>query len=213
MGSILEDLIIEKTYLLEDLIVNPQQVVKRCKFIEDLCQNFDFLPETHFEFKDDRIIYRQQKIAKQNSNHMSFEEKYSYLYEFAKGLDKLTKTGFIHGDIKTANVLFNKEKLWLVDLEPALRQRRQGRITLIYTPPYISLSDLKNDRLTHETDKIGFYFFVQRFFDPTYKLENVHTLMKKRIEENFELFTIPEKRFLLKSFEEILDHIYKNYFF
>lgn len=213
MGSILEDLIIEKTYLLEDLIANPKNVEKRCLFIEALCEQFDFLPETHFEFKEDRIIYRQQRITKQNYEHMPGEEKYRYLIDFAKGLDELSRTGFVHGDIKAANVIFNKEKLWLVDLEPALRQRRKGRITLIYTPPYISLNDLRNDKLSQETDKIGFYFFVQRFFDPTYRLKNVKGIMQQRIEENYELFTIPEHRFLLKSFEEILDFILRNYFF
>ena len=128
-------------------------------------------------------------------------------------MDLLSETGFVHGDIKVSNVMFADEKLWLIDLEPSLRQRREGRVTLIYTPPYISLNDLEKGVLTSETDKLGYYFFIQRFFEPSFRIKDVETIMKQRIFNKIELLPIPERTLFSMNYNEILAYVLKHYWF
>ncbi len=208
-----DKMIIEKTYKREDLIANPIQIEKRCQLIEDISVEFDFIPETHFQIKDDVIVYRQEKLNKQSYLYKSAEDKYKYLKKFADDMDLLSETGFVHGDIKVSNVMFADEKLWLIDLEPSLRQRRDGRVTLIYTPPYISLNDLEKGVLTSETDKLGYYFFIQRFFEPSFRIKDVETIMKQRIFNKIELLPIPERTLFSMNYNEILAYVLKHYWF
>jgi hypothetical protein len=203
---------IEKKFKYSDLIISPHALMARCQQIEKISQTFDFIPATAFLFEKDELIYRQQILTKKHFDHKPSEVKYKLLIDFAKKMDELSETGFVHGDIKRSNVIYFEDKLWLVDLEPSLRQRRKGRITLIYTPPYISLNDLKHDRLSQESDKIGFYFFIQKFFEPTYRIKNVKTIMLKRTKEKVEILPVPEKEMLSKSYSAILDYVLKHYF-
>ena len=64
--------------------------------------------------------------------------------------------GFVHGDINRKNIMFDGERLRLVDLEPDLFQERDGVKTIMVTSPYIATSDLRLGTVSAATDRLGF---------------------------------------------------------
>jgi serine/threonine protein kinase len=195
-----------------DCFIDPLNTIKiRIDKIEQIAAIMDFIPETRFEWKKNELIYRQKFIKRNSFNKLEKDNLIYLLVQFACDLDELAKTSFIHGDINRKNVLYCGNRLWLVDLEPALRIIKNGRSTLLFTPPYISLEDLKNKKLTQQSDKIGFYFFARKLIDSSFKLKNISNLMRQRIEQEFEFLPIPEAEFVNQSYEDILNELLLTY--
>lgn len=149
---------IVKIYDLNNLLDEDWGV--RVNLINNLAPNYRVVPRTKIsvDTKQGIAIYSQQRVVNVSQN--SFNIK--YLYDFAEGLDNLASGSFIHGDINYKNILFNGAKYYLIDLEPSLIQRKNGKDSLMYTAPYISVDDFTLKSLSTLTDKIGFLWFCER---------------------------------------------------
>jgi hypothetical protein len=189
-----------KEYLFCELPDNKEAIIKRCTLIEMLSIQFDFLPETKYIFLKDRIIYKQKYIEKIPINRLSPIENEFHIKEFACNLDKLSKTNFVHGDINLSNVIFNGSRFNLIDFEPALFQIKNGKTILKSGVNIRSTNDKLSKKITNETDKIGFYFFIKKiYFDlnksydkfeynDTYLLDNEQSILKKNYLEISKIF-------------------------
>ena len=67
-----------------------------------------------------------------------------------------------HGDIVKKNVLWDGSNFVLVDWEPLLEYGAEPTIFFKSTKPYISRSDIKNSKITSNTDKIAFFYFCRK---------------------------------------------------
>ena len=192
-----------KEYHLNNLLDEHDDITRRINQINNLSTKIDCLPQTKFIFNPNIILYKQKYILKKTVEHLNKTDKISILKYFSERLDELDYNGFVHGDINGRNILFDGNKLNLIDLEPALYQFKKGRKTLLFTQPYISCNDLRNFKLTSETDKIGFYFFLKKFLT-NMKFGNTFKLMKKRkLFDVDNLYPISEKELVKLKYEEI----------
>jgi hypothetical protein len=155
-----------KEYLFSDLRDNKESILKRCILIEYLSIQFDFFPETKYIFLKDRIIYKQKYIEKVRTDKLTTLELEFHIKEFAENLDKLNNTNFIHGDINLSNIIFDGLRFNLIDFEPAFYQIKNEKIILKSGVNIRSTNDKLFKKITTETDKIGFYFFIKKaYFD------------------------------------------------
>lgn len=173
--------------------------------IMQLPSQHSLIPPVAFERDDTgNLHYRQQRIRKVQPD---LSELQTGLVRLAEELERLSGTGFVHGDINFKNLLYDGESYRLIDLEPSLRQCRKGRVTLLYTPPYITLSDFRHDRLTDATDKVGFYFFCRRMLNPITMFSPLHEM--RRIQSGqciIERYTgLPEHEFLDLGYRSITE--------
>ena len=99
----------------------------------------------------------------------------------------------------------NGERLYLVDWEPALLQRREGRVTWCYTEPYISLGDIERDALTTETDKLGFFFLCLTLRHGPGRIEQTRALIRARRHVQRCMTPVDEETFMTLSFGELVD--------
>ena len=136
---------------------------KRAMWIESLSRACTLIPEVSFREDGSMLCCQQLRVRAKVFGDATSR---TTLERLAAELDDLSLSGFVHGDINFKNLLFDGASWRLVDLEPSLRQRRKGRETLMYTPPYIARDDFKNDQLSQCTDKVGFYFFCRRLLRP-----------------------------------------------
>jgi len=196
-----------KTYCLSDLLDPMEQIRLRVDQIQTLSAQFSLIPEVEFQWTDSSLIYRQAKVRRRDSRSISLESRRTVVQQLAEDLDRLTETGFVHGDINRKNVICDGERFHLVDLEPSLRRIKHGRPTLMYTPPYISLNDLKQDQLSQETDKIGFYFLAMKTLNPDFQLRDVRQLMQRRLSEGINLLPVAENDFVDWSYLQIFNYI------
>jgi len=189
-----------KFYYLEDLLDLDWE--SRVSTIECLSTRHDLIPEVIFLWENsEKLYYQQRRIRKVLPEQTALP---SVLRQLALELDGLLGAGFVHGDINFKNLLFDGISYKLIDLEPSLRQRRKGRVTLMYTPPYISVSDYETDRLSQLTDKIGFYFFCRRLLDKTPIIFPIKEM--RRIQSGHSLI---EKFLGLKEYD-LIDLSYEN---
>lgn len=192
-----------KFYKSEDLLDLDWKT--RVSAIQRLSLQCDLIPKTEFfQGENGGLQYVQLRVRRGQPKPESVKVS---LRQLAEELEQLTVNNFIHGDINYKNLLFDGNSYKLIDLEPSLFQRRNGRKTLMYTPPYIALSDLQNDTLTSNTDKVGFYFFCRRMLNPITHFSPLYEM--QRIQSGFsiiERFTaISERDFCVLSFPDILN--------
>lgn len=194
-----------KTYQLENLLVPIEIVKKRCDLLEELTKETECLLPTSFQFKASTLIYEQELLSpniKFNKN-LDFKTKLILLKKFSECLDYLAEKGFVHGDIHRRNILYNGNRLFLVDLEPCFHQIRSGKKVVMSSLPRRSLNDIKNDTVTNETDKIGYFLLCHELFN--LKISNLpqKELYNLRKSNNYEMLPVPEKEFLQLAFYEI----------
>lgn len=203
-------MVFEKKYPVKCLLDKWTDTVKRIKLIEEFSQVLDFIPKTSFEFTEDILVYRQERIKHEKLRALNLYKRRLLIEQLAHNLNELEKTGFIHGDINKKNILLSDSKLYLIDLEPSLKQIKRGVDKLMFTPPYISLNDLRNGQLSVETDKIGFYFFTEKMLKPNFKMKNTMELMNQRRRYGTEILPIKEPDFVRLSFSEIFEVVNSN---
>lgn len=128
---------------------------------------------------------------------------HSALERFSIFLDDMTSDGFVHGDLNRKNILYDGKDYVLVDLEPSLNIRKNGKFYFIVTPPYISIDDMKENNISSRTDKVGFYYFIKRL-KGEFLTSDIPALFENRCKKLLD--TLPEKEelFCKKSFIEIL---------
>jgi hypothetical protein len=193
----------KKVYATDDLLDADWR--DRLTKIEVLSKHHHFIPTITFSLSDaeHKLTYQQVRLSRVS---WTTEASPHLLTCLAKNLDELSVTGFIHGDINFKNVFFDGSSFRLIDLEPSLRQRKLGRETLMYTPPYISLKDYQNQELTQLTDKIGFYFLCVRLRGGIDKFSPLKEM--KRMQSGHSVFStyakIEEYKLNELSYEDIL---------
>jgi hypothetical protein len=124
------------------------------------------------------------------------------LWRLAGKLDDLSST-LVHGDITRKNLVYDGKCFQLVDWEPALRQRRSGRATLMYTEPYLSERDRFDQRLSVETDKISFFFVCWRVIHGGNPIDRARDLVRARTRREGAVTPIPESDFLKLPFRDL----------
>ena len=170
-----------KIYQKSHLLSIEETIHSRINSIVSLSKQLAHIPQVSFRILGDKIEYRQEYVKREPLKHLSETVKIESLLSLGVSLFELEKAGFVHGDINFKNVIFSKDSLYLIDLEPDLLQVKNGRQQCICTMPYIAFDDMENKEITIKTDKLGWYFFVARFlFDK--KISNPIEWMKKRIE-------------------------------
>jgi tRNA A-37 threonylcarbamoyl transferase component Bud32 len=196
---------IVKTYLLKDLLDPPELVTRRAKLIEEVSSKFSFIPVTRFFVKDNHLIYIQERIFKKRVTTLDEYEKLKILCDFSLNLDSLSHSGFVHGDLHRLNIIFDGDKLNLIDLEPSLVQRRKGKVYTMCSAPKRSLNDIRSKNITYETDKIGFFLFCHQLFKIKYFNIPIKEVSLKRKNSNWEFLPINESDFVKLSFLEIFE--------
>ena len=152
--------IYKKINLLDDLTV----IEKRLSQIVKLSYLMEFIPQTNFSYKDDLLIMRQEYlIDKKKLKEIDSSKKMHLIKNFSLSLDRLYEEGFVHGDINRKNIIYSKNKLFLVDFEPSLLQIKDQTKQWMSTRPYRHHADIQNNNITAKSDFLGFACFTKWF--------------------------------------------------
>ena len=150
-----------KNYALVDLLDEKSALLCRCNLIEQASISISAIPRTSFAFLEDRLVYRQEFVKKENWTLISLERKKTAVTNLAIDLDEMLNMGLVHGDLNHSNIIFDGNLLRLIDFEPSFKQVKNQRRILASGLSFRSKNDYKNNSITSETDKMGFYFFCE----------------------------------------------------
>ena len=112
--------------------------------------------------------------------------------------------------ITKKNLILDSNKLYLIDWEPCLKQIRRGYSTLLYTEPYRSLNDIKNNILSYETDKIAFFFSCLYILYRRRPLGVLREIVLARKKQAICITPIHESTFVLLNFQELVNLAIEN---
>ncbi len=150
-----------KNYALADLLDEKSALLSRCNLIEQASNSISAIPRTSFTFLEERLVYRQEFVKKENWTLISLERKKTAVTNLAIDLDEMLNMGLVHGDLNHSNIIFDGNLLRLIDFEPSFKQVKNQRRILASGLSFRSKNDYHNNSITSETDKIGFYFFCE----------------------------------------------------
>ena len=196
--------IYKKNYGLKIFEGLEDQTDTRIKFINKQSKLFDSLAETKIFKENGEYEYEQVFIINRDFHELPKIEITKHLEKLSQDLDILSELGFIHGDLNKKNIIFDGIKFVVIDLEPCLEQVINGKKKLMFTIPYWSLNDMRNNKITTETDKIGFYSFCKWAFDKSFTITNTLEKFRNRQKSNYELFSIKETNIINMSFTQIV---------
>jgi len=124
------------------------------------------------------------------------------ILDFSHNLDLLSEKKFVHGDINITNIIYDGNKLYLIDLEPSFKQIKfNKRITMSYALSK-SLNDLKYKTISSETDKIGFFLACKNLLEIPFLKGNMKDIIKKR-KGGYDFLPIKESTFITFKFSEV----------
>ena len=178
---------IEKYYDWNSLLSTHFEQKRRWQLIENLSVSIPAFPETTLSTDATEVQVRQRRIRGTKLDAVAMTVRSHLLAGLAADLDVMSDTGFVHGDINRKNLLFDGERLRLVDLEPDLFQTRNGRRALMVTMPYVAVSDLRSGMVTAATDKLGFACLCRIWGREEPRPSRPTELVKKRRNENLPL--------------------------
>ena len=184
---------------LEDL------VIERIEFINKYSKEIDSLAETVISINDNQYHYQQIFIGNEEFHEFPKSVITNHLKNLSQDLDRMSKLGFVHGDLNKKNILFNGQKFVLIDLEPCLEQMINRKKKLMFTIPYWSLNDMRNNKITTETDKISFYSFCKWAFNKSFTITNTLEKFRNRQKSDYQLFSVNENSIINISFLQIVD--------
>ena len=191
-----------KKYYIKNLLDKYENIIERCHLIEKVSKEMDFIPETKLTINDPFIIYEQNLINKKSFRSLSNFNKKKLLLSFAHNLDLLNKKRFVHGDLNITNIIYDGNKLNLIDLEPSFKQIKfNKRVTMSYAISK-SLNDLKYKTISSETDKIGFFLICKDLLEIPFLKGNIRDVIKKR-KNGYNFLPIKECKFITFKFSEI----------
>jgi len=193
---------IEKRYSREDLLIGGREQHERLARITEVTKDPELSPVTRFRWDADRLTLTQGRVSPAPSPVAGSPAVWAPLRRLAGKLDDLSST-LVHGDITRKNLVYDGKCFQLVDWEPALRQRRSRRATLMYTEPYLSERDRFDQRLSVETDKISFFFVCWRFIHGGNPIERARDLVRARTRREGAVTPIPECDFLELPFRDL----------
>ena len=193
---------IHKHYPRDHLLVNDLDLTERLTAITQLSLQTVHIPETTFDWDQDTLVLRQRRLMPQQFKNQPLIARRERLHELAQALDDI-EPGVVHGDIAYKNIIFADERLYLIDWEPSLYQVRRGRATLVYTEPYLSAMDRKDNTLTSQTDRIGFFFCAFRAIHGINPLINTMQTIQARQHSQMEFLPMDEHQLVKLSFSAI----------
>jgi hypothetical protein len=150
-----------KKYSKELFKDNQLNFESRSKALEALGGKFLCLKKHNFYERGNHIELVTEYIEKklwETGTHLL-----APLTVLANELDKINVL-IPHGDIVKKNILWNGHYFVLVDWEPLLEYGTYPTIFYKSTKPYISTFDVKNSKITSNTDKIAFFYFCRKQF-------------------------------------------------
>lgn len=150
-----------KDFALVDLLDDKSALLSRCNLIERASNSIPSIPKISFTILEDRLVYRQEFVQKENWALFSLERKKNAVTNLANDLDEMLNLGLVHGDLNYSNVIFDGNLLRIIDFEPSFKQVKNQRKILASGLSFRSKNDYHNNSITSETDKIGFYFFCE----------------------------------------------------
>jgi RIO-like serine/threonine protein kinase len=154
---------IYKTSILKD---DPNQILKRVSIINSFVDYNLSIPPTCITIEKDEIIVKQNYLKKSGKlNDIPISKREKLLVDIKATIDTLHFIGFVHGDINRKNIIYAENKLWLIDIEPSLKQIKNGLKKWMVTSPYASPTDLKNKNITEATDIYAFWCFKKWFIE------------------------------------------------
>ena len=178
---------IEKHYRRDCLLSTNSEQKQRQKLIERLSIIIPAFPETTISIDSTELRVRQHRIRRSKLDEVPMAARNGLLADLAVDLDVMQGAGFVHGDINRKNIMFDGERLRLVDLEPDLFQERDGVKTIMVTSPYIAASDLRFEKVSAATDRIGFACFCRIWGREELRPLRPGELVKKRRAEDVSL--------------------------
>lgn len=140
------------------------KILKRVSIINSFVDYNLSIPTTVVTIEKDEIIIEQKylkKASKLNDIPEFIREK--LILDIEATIDTLHSIGFVHGDINRKNIIYSENKLWLIDIEPSLKQIKNGLKKWMVTSPYAAHEDLKNNNITEATDIYAFDCFKKWF--------------------------------------------------
>ena len=154
---------IYKTSILKD---DYNQILKRVSIINSFVNYNLSIPPTVATIEIDEIIIKQNYLKKAGKlNDIPESKREKLLADIEVTIDALHSIGFVHGDINRKNIIYAENKLWLIDIEPSLRQIKNGLKKWMVTSPYASSTDLRNKKITEATDIYAFGCFKKWFVE------------------------------------------------
>ena len=154
---------IYKTSILKD---DYNQILKRVSIINSFVNYNLSIPLTVVTIDKNEIIVKQNYLKKAGKlNDIPESKREKLLVDIEATIDTLHSIGFVHGDINRKNIIYAENKLWLIDIEPSLKQIKNGLKKWMVTSPYASPTDLRNKKITEATDIYAFGCFKKWFIE------------------------------------------------
>ncbi len=153
-----------KIYKMSILKDDSNQILKRVSIINSFVDYNLNIPPTVVTIEKDEIIVKQNYLKKAGKlNDIPECKREKLLLDIDATIDTLHSIGFVHGDINRKNIIYAENKLWLIDIEPSLKQIKNGLKKWMVTRPYAAPEDLKNKNITEATDIYAFGCFKKWF--------------------------------------------------
>ncbi len=140
-----------KTYLISDLALSREALVRRCAQITRHTHMHP--PEVTFDIGKTRLMRASMRIAHSGPCTVPSPDEARHL---AAQIDAAHGMGLVHGDIRPKNLLTTSAGCHLIDWEPSLFQLLNGRLAAMVTPPALHPEDARARNVTHLTDLYGF---------------------------------------------------------
>ena len=131
----------------------------RSKALEKLGGKFKCIKKHNFYIKNDHIELETEFVDKKH--YSAGIHLIEPLMVLADELNQVNAS-IPHGDIVKKNVLWDGSNFILVDWEPLLEYGAESNLFFKSTKPYISRCDVKNSKITSNTDKIAFFYFCRK---------------------------------------------------
>jgi len=197
---------IKKCYNRNELLSSVVELRKRWYLIEKLSICLHCFVETVINYNEDYVWIKQHRIKKKPINSISTYQRLKLLQELAADLDIMCQEGFVHGDINRKNIVYDTEKLLVIDLEPDLVQIKNGIRTLFSTTPYVAASDLRKGEITTATDKIAFACFCKIWGKGYSRPLSSKELVRMRLEKDVPILPgVSDLDIVSKTFVDIVD--------
>jgi serine/threonine protein kinase len=149
--------------------------LNRAQLQVQLATECSIFPLLQFQFNE-RTIQQYCKYIKSFSLPKDIDSLRTLWSDFKIGVEEVHSKGYVHGDILLKNIIFDGEKLRLIDHEIRLKDGPKLR----FTYPWVAFNDLKLMKITIETDRICLKASELRLFNPkeytNYRMSQINKL-------------------------------------
>jgi hypothetical protein len=136
------------------------EVLARVALMKQLSEVSPIFPKLHFEINNKRI--KQTSVPIKSYKWPDDKNDLENLWkEFKNEIFTMHKYGYVHGDILKKNILFDGDRLRLIDHELSLVISRELRVTF----PWVATEDLIHGHVSQKTDLICIKASELRLFD------------------------------------------------